>query len=157
MEEHVAFTAGLDTTAFEQSSASMVSSMKTTSTRITASMLATQKATDALSGSASKAQRQLHAMGNASAQIQDIAVGLQGGQKALTVFTQQVPQLLSAFGPKATILATVIAIGAGIYSWVSNAKEAEDHMKRLRARQARKRESRSGINRPLRRSNNRSG
>jgi hypothetical protein len=133
MEEHVAFTAGLDTTAFEQSSASMVSSMKTTSTRITASMLATQKATDALSGSASKAQRQLHAMGNASAQIQDIAVGLQGGQKALTVFTQQVPQLLSAFGPKATILATVIAIGAGIYSWVSNAKEAEDHMKRLEA------------------------
>lgn len=134
---HAEFTAGMDTRQYESAVKRMGSEMTRVSAGIIADMERTRKATDALTSSATNAQRRLHAMGNASAQIQDMAVQLQGGTKALTVFTQQVPQLLSAFGPHATIAATVIAIGAGIYTWVSGAKDAEEQLKAVE-RQAKK-------------------
>lgn len=51
---------------------------------------------------------------NASAQFQDFAVQIQGGQDAMRAFAQQAPQLFSAFGVFGTVLGTVIAITAAL-------------------------------------------
>lgn len=48
---------------------------------------------------------------NTSFQLQDIAVQLQGGTRASTVFAQQLPQLLGAFGALGAILGVVAGVG----------------------------------------------
>jgi hypothetical protein len=63
-------------------------------------------------------------LGGASAQLQDIAVQLQGGTSALTVFTQQGSQLAGAFGTKGAIIGGVIAIGGALLSMGQAGNEA---------------------------------
>ena len=48
---------------------------------------------------------------NASFQISDIAVQLQGGAKASTAFAQQLPQLLGGFGALGAVLGVVAGVG----------------------------------------------
>ncbi len=68
-----------------------------------------------------------------SYQAQDIAVQLQSGTKAATVIAQQGSQLLSLFGPQGAILGGVLAIGAGIYSWATGMKAADEQAKQNEA------------------------
>ena len=49
-------------------------------------------------------------------QIQDVAVQLQGGTNALTVFGQQGSQIAGIFGPGGAVIGAVLAIGAAIGS-----------------------------------------
>lgn len=69
-------------------------------------------------------------VGGVSMQVADVAVQLQGGARAATVLAQQGSQIAQYFGPKGQILAAVIAIGTGIYSWASGAKAANEELKR---------------------------
>lgn len=71
--------------------------------------------------------------GQVSMQAQDIAVQLQNGTSAAMVLAQQGSQIASIFGPTGAILGGVLAIGAGIYSWVSGMKESNEEAKRLMA------------------------
>lgn len=48
---------------------------------------------------------------NASFQLQDIAVQLQGGTKASTVFAQQLPQLLGGFGALGAVAGVLAGVG----------------------------------------------
>lgn len=70
---------------------------------------------DGVAQGARKAQGGMGPVGlivrNSAAQFQDFAVQVQGGQSALLAFSQQAPQLLSAFGTAGTVLGTVLAIG----------------------------------------------
>jgi len=68
------------------------------------------------------------AMANASAQVQDIAVQLQSGTSAITVATQQIPQLLSALGPQAGVLAGILAVGGALATVGYKGKEAFDKL-----------------------------
>lgn len=63
-------------------------------------------------------------IGQASLQLQDVAVQLQGGAKATTVIAQQVPQLLGAFGAGGAIVGGLVAVGAGLYGMAEAAQEA---------------------------------
>lgn len=58
----------------------------------------------------------LRGIGQASLQFQDIAVQMQAGTKFSTIFAQQAPQLLSAFGPAGMIVGGVAAIGGALFS-----------------------------------------
>jgi hypothetical protein len=49
---------------------------------------------------------------NVGYQVQDFAVQVQSGTSATRAFSQQAPQLLSAFGPWGVALGTVVALGA---------------------------------------------
>ena len=71
------------------------------------------------------------AIGNVSMQASDVAVQLQGGAKAATVIAQQGSQIAAAFGPTGAVIGGVIAIGAGIYTWATNAKETEERIKQI--------------------------
>jgi len=55
-------------------------------------------------------------LGNASMQIQDIAVQMQMGTKMSTIMAQQGSQLLSAFGPGGMILGGLVAVGGAFYT-----------------------------------------
>lgn len=74
-----------------------------------------------------------HRAGQLSHQVQDIAVQLQSGTRAATVFAQQGSQIASIFGPHGAIIGGVLAIGAGIYTWASGIKEADEAAKGLMA------------------------
>jgi hypothetical protein len=65
---------------------------------------------------------------NTSFQLQDIAVQLQGGTKASTVFAQQLPQLLGGFGALGAALGVVAGVGipALAFAFASAGDEAED-------------------------------
>lgn len=67
-------------------------------------------------------------LGGASQQIQDIAVQLQGGTSALTVFTQQGSQLAGAFGPAGAIFGGVVAVGGALLSMGAASNEAFGEM-----------------------------
>lgn len=62
--------------------------------------------------------------GQVGLQAQDIAVQMQSGTKAATIFMQQGTQIASIFGPKAAIIAGIVAIGAAIWNVASGMKEA---------------------------------
>ena len=70
------------------------------------------------------------AIGNASNQFADIAVQLEMGTKFARVMGQQLPQLLGGFGPMGALVGGATAVGLGIYSWATNAKEADAASKR---------------------------
>jgi hypothetical protein len=64
-------------------------------------------------------------------QVQDIAVQLQAGTSAITVFTQQGSQIAALFGPGGAVIGAVIAIagaiaGALIPSLIKGSEKAED-------------------------------
>lgn len=76
---------------------------------------ATQQSQKAASG----VQKGIQKAGQASLQLQDIAVQAQAGTSAATIAAQQLPQLLSAFGPQGMIAGAAVAgiamIGKAIY------------------------------------------
>lgn len=74
------------------------------------------------------------AAANASYQIQDMAVQMQMGTKASTIMAQQLPQLLSVFGPTGAIAAGVISVGMLVYNLVTaerSSKAAAEAAKEL--------------------------
>jgi hypothetical protein len=68
-------------------------------------------------------------IGMASMQFQDIAVQAQMGAKWSVIIAQQVPQLLSAFGPSGMIAGGVIAIGGALFTMRDAANKAFADMK----------------------------
>lgn len=60
----------------------------------------------------------------ASMQFQDIAVQAQMGAKWSVIIAQQVPQLLSAFGPSGMIIGGIVAIGGAFWTMGENAEKA---------------------------------
>jgi len=58
--------------------------------------------------------------GMGAMQVQDIAVGIQGGQKAATIIMQQGTQLLSMFGPQGAIAGAVLGIGTLLVTSLMN-------------------------------------
>jgi hypothetical protein len=59
------------------------------------------------------------AAAGASHQLQDMAVQMQMGTKMSTIMSQQLPQLLSVFGPTGAIAAGVISVGMLVYNLVT--------------------------------------
>lgn len=96
----------------------------------------TKKLTDTTSAAAPKMNAMRASIGNAGYQVQDFIVQIQGGQSALTAFTQQGSQLVSAFNPIAgTVLTIATVIGGALYASLSNstdtAKQLEEATKFL--------------------------
>lgn len=69
-------------------------------------------------------------------QVGDFAVQVQGGQSALTAFTQQGSQLLGVFGPMGAVLGAVLAVGAPLAGYFLSTGDAaaslDDKLKDLR-------------------------
>ena len=74
-------------------------------------------------------QRGFRGVGNASLQVQDIAVQMEQGTKAGTIMMQQGTQLLSVFGPGGMIAGGVLGLGLLIYNTMNSSAEA---IKKLR-------------------------
>lgn len=96
----------------------------------------TKKLTDTTSTATPKMNAMRVSIGNAGYQIQDFIVQIKGGQSALTAFTQQGSQLVSAFNPIAgTVLTIATVIGGALYASLSNstdtAKQLEEATKFL--------------------------
>ena len=96
----------------------------------------TKKLTDTTSAAAPKMNALKASIGNAGYQVQDFIVQIQGGQSALTAFTQQGSQLVSAFNPIAgTVLTLATVIGGALYASMTSAtdtaKQLEDATKFL--------------------------
>lgn len=62
------------------------------------------------------------------AQVQDIAVQLQGGTSALTVFAQQGSQLASIFGPGGMVVGAIAALAGVTLAVSKNSKDAFDKL-----------------------------
>lgn len=85
----------------------------------------TKKLTDTTSAATPKMNAMRASIGNAGYQVQDFIVQIQGGQSALTAFTQQGSQLVSAFNPIAgTVLTIATVIGGALYASLSNSTDA---------------------------------
>lgn len=65
---------------------------------------------------------------NVGYQVQDFAVQVGSGTSAVRAFSQQAPQLLSAFGPWGVGLGTVVALGAPLVSQLFDQAEATDQL-----------------------------
>ena len=96
----------------------------------------TKKLTDTTSAATPKMNAMRASIGNAGYQVQDFIVQIQGGQSALTAFTQQGSQLVSAFNPIAgTVFTIATVIGGALYASLSNstdtAKQLEEATKFL--------------------------
>jgi hypothetical protein len=65
---------------------------------------------------------------NVSYQIQDVAVQMQMGTKAATIFAQQGSQVASAFGPAGVAIGATIAVVGGLYTAGSKTNEMFDEM-----------------------------
>lgn len=96
----------------------------------------TKKLTDTTSAATPKMNAMRASIGNAGYQVQDFIVQIQGGQSALTAFTQQGSQLVSAFNPIAgTVLTIATVIGGALYASLNNstdtAKQLEEATKFL--------------------------
>ena len=85
-------------------------------------------------GRLGKVSRQSRAqIQNTSFQLQDIAVQLQMGTRASTVFAQQIPQLLGGFGALGAALGVVAGVGIPVLAFafsglMDNAQDAEEAM-----------------------------
>lgn len=96
----------------------------------------TKKLTNTTTAATPKMNAMRASIGNAGYQVQDFIVQIQGGQSALTAFTQQGSQLVSAFNPIAgTVLTIATVIGGALYASLSNstdtAKQLEEATKFL--------------------------
>jgi len=70
------------------------------------------KASTASQKEAEKASnRMAYSIGNVANQAQDVAVQFESGTSALRIFTQQAPQIASAFGPYGAIGGALLALG----------------------------------------------
>lgn len=111
---------GFDDSGREAFLAGNERAFKRSSDRIAASERQARRGS-AFSGGQNAAYR----TGMISQQAQDVAVSLQMGMSASRVVAQQGSQIASIFGPKGMVIGGVIAIGAAIYEWIANTKEAE--------------------------------
>lgn len=68
------------------------------------------------------------AMANVGYQVQDVAVQISGGTSAARALGQQLPQLLSAFGPWGVGIGTVIALGAPLAGQLFQQADATDRL-----------------------------
>ena len=125
-----------DTSQLDRALSKVRSNLQVTATEASKTLTFTPRVDDralkqALSraGSGSGGGRKMD-FGNASAQIQDIAVQMQMGAKGATVFAQQVPQLMSAFGlgKGGAIIGGIAAIGGALYSVGQNSVAAFDKL-----------------------------
>jgi len=62
-------------------------------------------------------------------QVGDFAVQVQGGQSALTAFTQQGSQLLGVFGPMGAVLGAALAVGAPLIAFFMRGGETAGEFK----------------------------
>lgn len=96
---------------------------------------ATANLNKAVSGQAGFMARNRNVFQQAGYQIGDFAVQIQGGQSAITAFTQQGSQLLGVFGAYGAVAGAVLAVGAPIISTFlrsgENAATYEDALKDL--------------------------
>ncbi len=127
MANAATITFGFDGTAVQQG----LSSISASTTRMTqqvqtagARVATAGTALDRVGGSSALTRR----LGGASQQLQDIAVQLQGGTSALTVFTQQGSQLAGSFGPQGAILGGVLAVTGALLSMGAESNKAFDEM-----------------------------
>lgn len=67
-------------------------------------------------------------LGNAAAQVQDIAVQLQSGTSMATVLAQQGSQLASAFGPGGMLVGGIVAVAGAIATMGIKSNQAFDGM-----------------------------
>lgn len=111
---HARFTAEMDTTNFTKNVKAMENNLVSSSGRMQSSLKNTFSARN---------------LGGSAMQFSDIAVQLQGGAKYATVIAQQGSQILQYFGPAGMIAGAVVAIGAGFYTWATNAEAAEKRTK----------------------------
>jgi len=95
------------------------------------------KATTDVNAFASKAQSSFSkvggggrgfAMGQVGMQLQDIAVQMQMGTKAATIFAQQGSQIASAFGPAGVAIGATVAVVGALYTAGSKSNEMFDEM-----------------------------
>ncbi len=95
------------------------------------------KATTDVNAFASKAQGSFgkvggggrgFAMGQVGMQLQDIAVQMQMGTKAATIFAQQGSQIASAFGPAGIAIGATVAVVGALYTAGSKSNEMFDDM-----------------------------
>ena len=76
-----------------------------------------------------------YVFGNVGAQVQDFVVQVSGGTSALRAFSQQGPQLLSAFGPMGAVIgagvAVVAALAGAVLGFNHDVKETPDLLKTM--------------------------
>jgi hypothetical protein len=90
-----------------------------------ASAAAKQKLAVAAGIAAGGTRNLTSAAAGASHQLQDMAVQMQMGTKMSTIMSQQLPQLLSVFGPTGAIAAGVISVGMLVYNLVTAERESK--------------------------------
>jgi hypothetical protein len=90
-----------------------------------ASAAAKQKLAVAAGIAAGGTRNLASAAAGASHQLQDMAVQMQMGTKMSTIMGQQLPQLLSVFGPTGAIAAGVISVGMLVYNLVTAERESK--------------------------------
>jgi hypothetical protein len=98
----------------------------------------TEKAVGNMSNNVQKAGKSTRSAGyaaqNASYQIADFFVMIQGGISPLRSLTTQLPQLLAGFGPLGAVMGAVAAVGASLFVAFQNMGEsAEASAKRIKA------------------------
>jgi hypothetical protein len=129
MADDIQLAASIDDTGVTASTTKMTAEVKAFSTvaqREFKKVEQSQKQMESGSGKLS------YRLGQVSMQAQDVAVQLQGGARATTVIAQQGSQLLSIFGPGGAMLGGVLAIGAGIYGWVTGENAATEAALKLK-------------------------
>lgn len=134
---HAEFAASLDNSRFLKAVSQMDTEMATFAKGASAEYSKVEKAStraaSTMQKNASSSRGAARAnISNISYQAQDIAVQLAAGQRTSTIIAQQGSQLLSAFGVYGAIAGAVVAIGAGIYEWVTNTKKAAAGAKEFR-------------------------
>lgn len=123
-------TAGIDTTTLEAGLSKIEGKLDTVSS-------ATRRADTSLnnfSKTSKKADSNLRSLGQASLQIQDVAVQAQAGADAVRILAQQGSQLASIFGPGGAIVGGGIAIAASFWSTTAAAKELDERLKNIQKR-----------------------
>lgn len=89
--------------------------------------------------------------GQVGHQIQDMAVQFQSGTNAAIVLGQQGSQIASLFGPQGAVIGAIGAVGAAIYTYLSNTSlQAERDLKAMKEEMMKTAASADGFNDSLR-------
>lgn len=115
MAEDIHFTIGYDNSRVRKAAKETEQVMSAAQSRI-------NQSTSTMGSSAGTSMKRN--MGQMALQVQDIGVQLQGGQKLMTVVTQQGTQMLSVLGPGGMIAGGLLAVGGLVYSFGQKSKEA---------------------------------
>lgn len=109
------------TVTFGYDGAALNAGLRNAETRIKSSA---GKMEQSLAAVGKKGGSSFRSLGNASMQIQDIAVQLQMGTSKSIILAQQGSQLLSVFGPAGMLAGGAIAIGGAFYTMGERAEES---------------------------------